>query len=242
LALLGLILAASGGAARAGNEPSRGAAILVYNYANVQVAVLTIAEREARKILGVTAVELEWLDCAPVSTTDQRCLRGWTKQSPGLRLITGFNKYQAREFGHADVPVLATIFYGKIVRRVHAEDADSEVGTVLGALMAHELGHLLLEDPSHSTVGVMQPDWGSAQIRSALDGKLLFTAQQATRIKQRLELRDDTERGPAAAPLNIEIGSRFENQTERPSLPPRTTRLSFRESAPCRKGSAALLE
>jgi predicted aspartyl protease len=195
--------------ARDAHQSTGGITILVYNYAKVPVAVLTSAERQAGKILGVASIELAWLDCAPASTTDQRCLRGWTKQTPGLRLITGFNKYQDRELGHADVPVLATIYYEKVVRRVYAENAESDLGTVLGALIAHELGHLLLTDPKHSTVGVMEPDWGRAQIRSARDGKLLFTAQQAAMLKRRLEVRDDADQDARSATLNIEIDSGY---------------------------------
>lgn len=195
--------------ARDAHQSTGGITILVYNYAKVPVAVLTSAERQAGKILGVTSIELAWLDCAPASTTDPRCLRGWTKQTPGLRLITGFNKYQDRELGHADVPVLATIYYEKVVRRVYAENAESDLGTVLGALIAHELGHLLLTDPEHSTVGVMEPDWGRAQIRSARDGKLLFTAQQAAMLKRRLEVRDDADQDARSPTLNIEIDSGY---------------------------------
>jgi predicted aspartyl protease len=210
LALLALILAfPHGGAARDAHQSSSDINILVYNYARVPVAVLTAAEREASKILGVTGTELAWLDCAPVATTDQRCLRGWTKQTPGLRLINGFNKYQARELGHADIPVLATIYYEKVVRRVYAENAESDLGIVLGALMAHELGHLLLTEPKHSTVGVMEPNWGRAQIRSARDGKLVFTAQQAAMLRRRLEVRDDADQDARSATLDIEIDSGY---------------------------------
>jgi predicted aspartyl protease len=210
LTLLTLILVSPDRiAAREAHQSSAGITILVYNFARVPVTVLTAAEREAGKILGVTSIELVWLDCAPAPTTDPRCLRGWTKQSPGLRFITGFNKYQSREFGHADIPVLATIYYEKVVRRVHAENADSDLGTILGALMAHELGHLLLADPTHSTVGVMGPDWGRAQIKSARAGTLLFTTQQAATLKRRLEMRDHAGQDSGNATLNIEIVSGY---------------------------------
>jgi predicted aspartyl protease len=209
LALLVLVVSSSDGVARAAHQPSSAVNILVYNYANVPAAVLSTAQREASRILGASTVELNWVECAPASTTNQKCLHGWTKQSPGLRLITGFNKYQDREFGHADIPVLATIYYEKLVQRVHAESADSDLGIVLGALMAHELGHLLLEDSRHSTVGVMEPCWGRAQISSARGGKLLFTAQQATTLRRRLERSADPDRDSDSATLNIDIDSGY---------------------------------
>ncbi|HEY2822220.1 MAG TPA: retropepsin-like aspartic protease [Candidatus Acidoferrum sp.] len=205
-ALLILIL---GSCTSVSARPSNAIDILVYNYARVPAPVLSAAEREAGKILGVTSSELSWVDCAPASTTNERCHVGWTKQSPGLRFIAGFNKYQYREFGHADVPVLATIYYERVARRVHEENADSELGTVLGALVAHELGHLFLEDFKHSTVGVMEPSWGKAQFRSVLNGNLTFTTEQEMRIKQHLELRERAAQDSNGTSLKIEIDSGF---------------------------------
>jgi hypothetical protein len=54
--------------------------------------------------------------------------------------------------------------------------------------MAHELGHLLLDDPNHSITGIMQPQFGSPQMRQALTGNLLFTRQEATRIQAKARL------------------------------------------------------
>jgi len=206
LALLILVLGSCGSTSA---RPSSGVEVLVYNYASVPAGVLRGAEREAAKILGGTSAELKWVDCSPASTTDERCHRGWTRDSPGLRFIAGFNKYQNREFGHADVPVLVTIYYEKVARRVHQENADSELGAVLGALVAHELGHLFLEDPKHSTVGVMEPNWGTIQLRSALNGKLTFTTEQAIRIKHRLELPERADQDSNSTTLKIEIDSGF---------------------------------
>jgi len=49
---------------------------------------------------------------------------------------------------------------------------------VLGAAIAHELGHLLLPPPSHSETGVMSPRLGCRELRLAARGELRFTADQ----------------------------------------------------------------
>jgi hypothetical protein len=54
---------------------------------------------------------------------------------------------------------------------------------VLGAVMAHELGHLLLPVVGHSDTGVMQPLFDGADFRQAHRGELLFTADQVAQIR-----------------------------------------------------------
>jgi hypothetical protein len=49
---------------------------------------------------------------------------------------------------------------------------------VLGAAMAHELGHLLLPPPSHSGTGVMSPRLGCRELGLAARGELRFTPDQ----------------------------------------------------------------
>jgi hypothetical protein len=173
--------------------------VLVYNYAAVPPDVMKVAESEAERMLGVTASQLEWVNCAPVSE-GAVCVRGWSKESPGLRFINGFNKYQPTELGHADVPVLATIYYEKVAQRVHRENADSAIGKVLGALIAHELCHVLAQEPGHSPTGIMTPVWGSAQFRAAQIGRLSLTTVQLRRIESRFAQRSFANTNSDAKP------------------------------------------
>jgi hypothetical protein len=54
---------------------------------------------------------------------------------------------------------------------------------MLGHVMAHELGHLLLPHGAHSVVGVMRPAWDRAQAKGALEGTMTFTPDQAELIR-----------------------------------------------------------
>jgi hypothetical protein len=58
-----------------------------------------------------------------------------------------------------------------------------EYATVLGATMAHEIGHLLL-GPAHSS-GVMSARFDRPQMRAAERGELLFRDEDARRLRQR---------------------------------------------------------
>jgi hypothetical protein len=56
---------------------------------------------------------------------------------------------------------------------------------VLAAAIAHEIGHLLMFN-AHSSTGIMRPSWNQADFRQAVHGKLLFTPEQAAKMRQRL--------------------------------------------------------
>ena len=60
----------------------------------------------------------------------------------------------------------------------------AEIGEVLGAAIAHELGHLLLPHNSHSQTGLMRPEWNQRDFRSGQRGDLVFTADQTAQIHQ----------------------------------------------------------
>jgi hypothetical protein len=59
---------------------------------------------------------------------------------------------------------------------------------VLGVALAHEIGHLLLPSKPHSSQGVMREKWDQPDFRSARHGELLFTAEQARAMREKLEI------------------------------------------------------
>ena len=48
--------------------------------------------------------------------------------------------------------------------------------------MAHEIGHLLLAESSHSPAGLMRAAWDKEDLRALMRGRLSFTAPQAQRM------------------------------------------------------------
>ena len=57
-------------------------------------------------------------------------------------------------------------------------------GELLGCVIAHEVGHLLLGSDSHSHEGIMQGRWEDAQLREAGKGDLQFTPSQAAFMRE----------------------------------------------------------
>jgi hypothetical protein len=76
------------------------------------------------------------------------------------------------------------VFFGRI--ESDYRDAGTNVAQLLGAVAAHELGHLLLGSKSHSQVGIMTPVWRSESLRQIGMGTLLFTPQQSRLMKNRI--------------------------------------------------------
>ena len=60
---------------------------------------------------------------------------------------------------------------------------------ILGLLMAHEIGHLLLATESHSTDGIMQSLWSATDLADATQGRLGFSSSQTRRIRAQMAVR-----------------------------------------------------
>ena len=76
------------------------------------------------------------------------------------------------------------VFYPRI--RTYSAALGLDPSELLGYVMAHELGHLLLPDGAHSPAGLMRPALDPAQVRAAAEGLLTFTPDQAGLIREHL--------------------------------------------------------
>jgi len=79
--------------------------------------------------------------------------------------------------------VYCDVYYGS-VEKFH-KDSDVSIPPILGHVMAHEIGHLLLGTHAHSPAGIMLPQWHGNELRRLMMGTLLFTPQQARAVRGR---------------------------------------------------------
>ena len=63
----------------------------------------------------------------------------------------------------AGAGVLATVYADRVVSL--ADRARVDPGRLLGRVIAHELGHLLLSGPTHGPGGLMRPRWSVSEMR-----------------------------------------------------------------------------
>ena len=90
----------------------------------------------------------------------------------------------------------ALVSYGRVEFLAFQWDIDG--ARILGAAAAHEIGHLLLRQPSHSSVGIMRSDFSKEDFRYFNWRHLRFTDEQAQAIQAEVLARFG-----AAKPSNI---------------------------------------
>jgi hypothetical protein len=78
----------------------------------------------------------------------------------------------------------SNLFYDSVKKL--DRDWHVSIARVLGHVMAHELGHLLLGSNAHSLQGIMSPHWQGDELYLASRGALLFSEQQARCMRERL--------------------------------------------------------
>jgi hypothetical protein len=168
--------------------------ISVYDYANVSTGLLVAAEEDARRVFRQAGVETVWATCLPklekIQPSD--CYTVDTTHLM-LKILPRAISAQARDrsdvLGTAlvdgkGVGYYAYVFYDS-VRRVAEE---RKLGhALLGDVLSHEIGHLLLGSNSHSVSGIMSAHWYGEDLRRISEAAMLFTPSQARMLRDRLE-------------------------------------------------------
>ena len=80
--------------------------------------------------------------------------------------------------------VVAFVFPDRVEQISTHQNLPQEL--IMGHLIAHELGHLLLGDRSHSLVGLMFCPWGQREFDSMPLGMLNFTSAEAERVREQV--------------------------------------------------------
>jgi predicted aspartyl protease len=171
--------------------------VRVVNYAQAMPSALTGAEREAGVIFGQAGMQIVWVNCrtplSPIAPADP-CLVPLEPNDVVLRILAKQTKsaekrFEEPIFGFAAAPVLAGVYYEFALDLAKADNTEYELPVILGSVIAHEIGHLLLGPNGHSRFGVMQARWGRKQIGQATIGTLTFSREQAKRMQAELQLR-----------------------------------------------------
>jgi hypothetical protein len=170
--------------------------VRLYNYAEAPIGTLQQAREVASGVFDKIGVGVKWLNCySPDSQQqlDPDCSEATTPTTLQLRIAARSTNAQISGFGIA-LPALdggfskhAIVFYGRVEELVRL--ADSTRVAVLGHIMAHEIGHLLLGPGSHSSEGIMQFPWTKKEVGLADKGWLRFTQHQAERIRAEVRIR-----------------------------------------------------
>jgi hypothetical protein len=183
-------------------DPSPTIMVLVDNYTKASPGTLTRAEREADRILGKAGLRVVWLECRVPAISGSRgpCQKQLEASDIRVRILPmpARNKFKDSVFGFTFPPTLASVYYESAVRLARSDEAEFSAPIILGCVISHEIGHLLLGSNSHSGTGIMQPQWERKQVRQLMMGTLLFTSEQSKLMRAQARSR----MGPQTATLN----------------------------------------
>ena len=193
------------GPAKHADDPETGALprinVRVYNYAEVSDYVLGRAQKKASAIFQLAGVELNWVPC-PCSEEEIPIYASCSQLSSGPAVV--YLGIMPREMSdRIGVPpgVLGLSFMPDPDRFAYSgfifQDrvqllAQRKYGTpqvILGHALAHELGHLLLGQGSHSRRGLMQLPWTDKVLRLASEARLVFSGEEAASIRRQVRAR-----------------------------------------------------
>jgi hypothetical protein len=146
-----------------------GLTVRFYNSANLSIRDVERAQQVAEPILRDAGLDVLVRHCGGPTTVDRIIDRCHDLLRPGdvvVRLIDA-PKYQLalgpHVFGVAHLVRgtgggrLATLYSNRIIEA--AARVKVETGTLLGRVLAHEVGHLLLGTNAHGETGLMRADW-----------------------------------------------------------------------------------
>ncbi len=181
-------------------EPDSKITVLLYNYARVPDSTLTRAKRVATRIFRRAEVETAWR-AVPLTRAEAEAspasrdgliveglalgvlARSMTAHLAVPRSWLGFAQIPKA----ARLPTTASVFLDRVEKL--AWDWGFDRSVILGHVMAHEMGHLLLAQEAHTRTGIMSLGWKRNHLRLAAMGQLLFSQEQAARMRANVQER-----------------------------------------------------
>jgi len=181
------------------SETSPAITIHVRNYAGVSPQTLMEAEKVATDIYRKAGVETRWADIFLMAENDlvnSVALKTFTLADIQLNIFPDVmsdllglsNSVMGLAPGAGPDRETVYVFDSKVKTsywRMSSAYINGDIdrfvsmGQVLGHVIAHEVGHLLLNLQVHSPHGIMRGEWSFLDFRDMASGMLIFTPEQA---------------------------------------------------------------
>lgn len=170
--------------------------VVIFDYVGASAHTLGAGKAVASGILKRAGIRVDWAECAGriEPGKDIPCPQMMPLdielriQNNAAAHHAGFNRrclgYAVTAGGFGSI---ASVFYDRAGQV--AQDEARATGDVLGAAVAHEIGHLLLANRGHAPVGLMRAAWDAADLRALAQGRLTFSASQSRRLIEAVEGR-----------------------------------------------------
>ena len=182
--------------------------IRLYTSGDVAAADIAAAQRRTEAIFRQALIDIEWTDCrkGPKTPRPLAC-----EAPPGdleivMRLTaaaSGQPPAAGDTLGDAVVDTttgrgsLGTVYVSRVqslARATHTSHSE-----LLGRVIAHEVGHLLLGRTEHPDSGLMRGHWARAVLADRRDRNWTFSEEESRTLRRRLAGGDHQ---PTGAPAN----------------------------------------
>jgi hypothetical protein len=165
-----------------------------YNEAGIPGKALASAVGTANLAMRTAGIQVHWLDCYATpedcrEAGDRALAVTFTVARPseaggGSLVNAGFS------MGYSLLPengaggVYAKVMWNRVI--AYAQAVDAPAAAVLGHVIAHELGHLLLNTGRHSHHGIMKAVWTGSGKSLLAGGRLAFQGHEAAAMRRRV--------------------------------------------------------
>ena len=164
--------------------------VLVIDDVGVPGDILERGRHEASRIFEKLGIGLIWVEGGMPKARRYLIIIRIVSKSPGRESrYRGVLGTAAASTGNR--AMVAWLFYDRIDEERKRLDVD--LALMLGHVIAHEMGHLLLPYGSHSVAGLMKENWDTSQAAQASRRSLTFSSEEAEAIRVRLR---DFSRSP----------------------------------------------
>jgi hypothetical protein len=157
--------------------------VSICNFGALKESVVRQAKIETQAVFRSVGIMIEWSDCD----------RGGESQGFIVRLRAD---RPLLNVGPSSLDAMGRAFLGKDGRGYLADAYfpsvrdlgdfhSTDTASLLGVVIAHELGHLLL-GPGHTPSGIMRSVWGGREMRAVGQRYLRFNREQGAQMQRRL--------------------------------------------------------
>lgn len=184
--------------------------IHVYNYAGVPSKTMAEAEEVATEIFRKAGVQTRWADTSLTAESDSGNSADRSAFTLADVQLSIFPRVMSDRSDLPDNVMGLTPGTGPDRKIIYIFESNVETpfrrlvmahcrgsmdwrvskAQILGHAIAHELGHLLLNQQGHSARGIMRGEWGLGDFRDAVYGKLVFMPEQAEFLRADVRRRN----------------------------------------------------
>jgi hypothetical protein len=156
------------------------------------------AESDSAAVFRSLDVEIAWTPCHSAPIGEEAARQHWftVRLRNGKPFFTpamlSLDTLGEAFFADDQPAYLAEVYYEASQQFASLRNVDPSL--LLGCVIAHELGHLLL-GPGHAAHGIMRAAWNNLELDEMRFGRLKFNSAESDEIRKVLEISSESASG-----------------------------------------------